>query len=282
MFTVPICKQQQFRTLWSSSVLCRESNIVQGKMLSVPLRRTVLRTPLHCSTETTEPTKRATGVADPVEARVRKELESAGIELEQLLNPSKVVNLERKLAEYQTRLAELTSSGNAAERDRLLSKFSKMQRELEQEKRAVMRQWLKNLFVAQGILTAALGGWMAFDSRLPLYVQALGFWMVWLFTIPSLRARKPSSAEKNALNVSFLIAPVMNLVLPVFLKDTGELWLAQILQLIGCYLYYGVWTPSSVKDARKTAVQQEDQGGTKRLNVRLPAILRWLDWGSWR
>jgi hypothetical protein len=38
--------------------------------------------------------------------------------------------------------------------------------------------------------------------------------MVWLFTIPSLRARKPVAAEKNALNVAFVVCPLANIVIP--------------------------------------------------------------------
>jgi hypothetical protein len=237
---------------------------------------------VRCVGETTEPAPAPFDSIDPVELKVRKDLEAAGIELEQLLNPSKVVSLERKIGEYRAKLAQLTSSAGAAEKERLERQLSKMQRELEREKRAIMHQWLKDLFVAQGILTAALGGWMAYESSLPLYLRALGFWMIWLFTIPSLRARKPSAAEKNALNASFLIAPLMNLLLPTLVKDPAQLWVAQVIQLTGCYLYFGAWGTTPAKSAKNSETAVKANATRDRPTIRLPTILRWLDWGSWR
>lgn len=50
-------------------------------------------------------------------------------------------------------------------------------------------------------------------SGLDLAVRVLGFWGIWLFTIPSLRSRKPgglwgmSNGEKAALDLAFLLVP---------------------------------------------------------------------------
>ncbi|KAK4530634.1 hypothetical protein CCYA_CCYA05G1491 [Cyanidiococcus yangmingshanensis] len=240
------------------------------------------RARVRCATETTEPGDAVLDGADSLEATVRRELEAQGIELDQLLNPSKVISLERKIRDYRVKLGEVSTTTTTSEKERLERRLSKAQRELEQEKRAIMRQWLKNLFVAQGVLTALLGGWMAFESSLPLYLRALGFWMIWLFTIPSLRARKPSTAEKNALNVSFLLAPLMNLFLPMIVKDPGQLWAAQVIQLLGCYLYYGVWASVPEKSTTSPSASTQANAFRKRPAIRLPSVLRWLDWGSWR
>lgn len=51
-----------------------------------------------------------------------------------------------------------------------------------------------------------------------LSVRVLGFWFVWLFTVPSLRARKPGEAEKVALNIAFLATPVISFAMPFITK----------------------------------------------------------------
>lgn len=115
-------------------------------------------------------------------------LAESGVELDQLINPSKVVNLERDLI----RLAdELQSASNNADRQGIESQIAKKQKVLFVEKRSVMRGWLKNLFVGQSILAVAISFAMVQNALpntdLPLSVQVLGFWMWWLFIIPSLR-----------------------------------------------------------------------------------------------
>ena len=54
--------------------------------------------------------------------------------------------------------------------------------------RGVMRDWLKALFVWQSVLSVVACGAVAYDAvpfagHLELYVQVLGFWGIWLFTI---------------------------------------------------------------------------------------------------
>lgn len=49
-------------------------------------------------------------------------------------------------------------------------------------------------------------------------IRVLGFWFVWLFTVPSLRARKPGEAEKVALNIAFLATPVVSFAMPFLTK----------------------------------------------------------------
>ena len=54
----------------------------------------------------------------------------------------------------------------------------------------------------------------AYDDALPLPVRAFAFWSFWMFTIPSLRARKPGKIEKKALDIAFLVTPVVSLGMP--------------------------------------------------------------------
>jgi hypothetical protein len=64
-----------------------------------------------------------------------------------------------------------------------------------------------------------------FFPHLELYVRVLGFWGIWLFTIPSHRSRKPGGAwgmsapEKRALDAALLLTPLANLAVPAISKD---------------------------------------------------------------
>lgn len=44
-------------------------------------------------------------------------------------------------------------------------------------------------------------------------------WGMWMFTIPSLRARECTDAEKDALNLLFLAVPLLNVAIPFFAKS---------------------------------------------------------------
>jgi len=113
----------------------------------------------------------------------------SGVELDQLINPSKVVNLERDLENLRSDLMSTTLSDS--ERESIQQIIDKKQSVLNVEKRAVMRGWLKNLFVGQSVLAGAISLAMVYDVvpgyHLPLALQVMGFWMWWLFIIPSLR-----------------------------------------------------------------------------------------------
>lgn len=122
--------------------------------------------------------------------RLNEEIQrESGVELEQLINPSKVVNLERELIKLRRGLQ--TQSLSVGEREKMEKKVTEKQNKLNIEKRAVMRGWLKNLFVTQSVIAGVLSLGMVYDlypnTHLPLSVQVLGFWMWWLFIIPSLR-----------------------------------------------------------------------------------------------
>ena len=123
----------------------------------------------------------------------------SGVELDQLINPSKVVNLERDLLQLRLELRGEMGSGREGEgkgdvgaRRKLEELIDKKQRSLLVEKRAVMRGWLKNLFLGQSALAGLISLAMVYDAvpgygHIPLVAQALGYWTWWLFIIPSLR-----------------------------------------------------------------------------------------------
>lgn len=57
-----------------------------------------------------------------------------------------------------------------------------------------------------------------FFPHVDISIQVLGFWFVWLFTVPSLRARKPGASEKVALDIAFLATPVVSFAMPFITK----------------------------------------------------------------
>lgn len=120
-----------------------------------------------------------------------------GVGLEDLINPSKVVNFERELLQIDNDMKTLAASNpnaiNTPQYKQLEEKVEKIQKKLSIEKRAVMKGWLKNLFVIQSVIAVGISLAMVYDvvpgfPALPLSIKVLGFWMWWLFIIPSLRS----------------------------------------------------------------------------------------------
>jgi hypothetical protein len=92
--------------------------------------------------------------------------------------------------------------------------------------------------------------------------------MWWLFIIPSLRARKPSNEEKSALNVAFLVSPCVSLALPIVTKDVAIIWWANLVAVIGSYIY--AYTKKS----------DDLHSPSKPLPVIITQIIKALDYGS--
>lgn len=163
----------------------------------------------------------------------------SGVELDQLINPSKVVNLERDLIKLNAEM--LDTSVGQEELNKIQTLIDKKKAVLFIEKRAVMRGWLKNLFVGQSVLAGIISYGMVYNNipgyDAPLAIQVLGFWMWWLFIIPSLRARKPQANEKEALNIAFILSPTVSLLLPTFTKDVTIIWWANAIATAACYAY---------------------------------------------
>ena len=89
------------------------------------------------------------------------------------------------------------------------------------------------------------GGLLSFNllypSDDPSIPRLMGMWSVWMFTIPSLRARECLSREKDALNVLFLAVPLLNIALPFLWKSFPFIFCADVVTVAGVYWWYGVW-----------------------------------------
>lgn len=209
--------------------------------------------------------------------RLNKEIMAeSGVDLDQLINPSKVVNLERDIINLSK---ALESTSVESEIEEIQLKISKKRDVLLIEKRSVMRGWLKNLFVGQSVLAGVISLAMVYNSvpgiDFPLPIKVLGFWMWWLFIIPSLRARKPSAEEKDALNIAFLATPLVSVAMPTFTKDVVIIWWANAVATAACYAY-------AYLKPKDTGYTSEEEGETERSS--LPPFLvkafKALDYGS--
>lgn len=214
---------------------------------------------------------------DPVETRLREELAADGVNFDDLLNAGKAVKLTREIEELTSKCNQLAAGSEQYIETR--TRISKLEKDLIREKRQVMQQWLKRLFVIQAFLFIGIGGLLSNDLvpgyTVPLVGQALGFWSVWLFVVPALRARKGTSKpEKSALNISFLLIPLVNVALPAFTKNCGIIWATDVALLASCYGYYALSSKSNFGDIREKT-QDSEQG-------RIEGLLKFLDWGSWR
>ncbi len=58
-----------------------------------------------------------------------------------------------------------------------------------------------------------------------------------MFTIPALRARDCSAAEKEALNYLFLLVPILNVSLPFLWKSFPFIYSADVVALAALYTW---------------------------------------------
>ncbi len=90
-----------------------------------------------------------------IDAEIRRDV---GVSLDELLNPAKVVNLERDLAQLRLELEECKVDEEA--RQIIQNKITKKERDLNIERRSVFRGWLKNVFLGQAVLSFVLSWFM--------------------------------------------------------------------------------------------------------------------------
>lgn len=175
---------------------------------------------------------------DPLVARVSAEVAevTGGAGLESLLNPAKLLNVERELVQLR---AQRVNGTVDEELEKLIEKKESI---AYVEKRAVMRDWLKWLFRGQAYATTVLSLVFVYDAipgkHLDLSIQVLGFWSWWLFTVPSLRSIKPlDSREKKSLDAAFFATLVVSLLAPVATKDPAAIWWLDAATVAACYGY---------------------------------------------
>ncbi|XP_014495338.1 uncharacterized protein LOC106757228 [Vigna radiata var. radiata] len=104
---------------------------------------------------------------------------------------------------------------------------------------------LYTVFEVQGYVSMLLGGALSFNlifpSDEPDIWRLMGMWSIWMFTIPSLRARDCSKNEKEALNYLFLLVPLINVVIPFFWKSFAIVWSADVVAFLGMYAWKVGW-----------------------------------------
>ena len=196
--------------------------------------------------------------------------------------------------------------GERAEAEKEVEAFKT---ELTKERRMVMMDGLKLVFRGQALISVLVGGALAFDKMpffpdVPIAARAFGFWAMWLFTIPSLRAVKPlgypqfgisPAQEKKALNLAFVLTPFTTIALPFATKDPGAIFsvnLAVVAACYGLYIALGAKDSGAVTDSQKFSISwlflvrvfgaltfaHLYQGA----EVEIKGLLKYLDYGSGR
>lgn len=111
---------------------------------------------------------------------------------------------------------------------------------------AVPGSLLYNIFEWQAWLALAVGGLLAFNiiypTDEPSIARLLGMWSIWMFTIPSLRAKECKAREKDALNLLFVLIPLVNVTLPFVWKSFPFIYVADVAAVVGVYAWKGVWS----------------------------------------
>ena len=100
------------------------------------------------------------------------------------------------------------------------------------------------IFDVQAWLSLGIGALLSFNvlfpSDQPDIARLLGMWSIWMFTVPSLRARECDAAEKDALNLLFLAIPLVNVLLPFVWKNFGFIFAADCVLLAGVFAWKAV------------------------------------------
>lgn len=108
---------------------------------------------------------------------------------------------------------------------------------------------LYTVFEVQGYASMLMGGALSFNlvfpSNEPDIWRLMGMWSIWMFTIPSLRARDCSNKEKEALNYLFLLIPLINVIIPFFVKSFSVVWSADTVAFFVMYAWKLGWLQRS-------------------------------------
>lgn len=110
---------------------------------------------------------------------------------------------------------------------------------------AVPGSTLYTIFEVQAYASMLAGGALSFNlvfpSSEPDIWRLMGMWSIWMFTIPSLRARDCSNKEKEALNYLFILVPLINVIIPFFVKSFAVVWSADTAAFFVMYAWKLGW-----------------------------------------
>jgi hypothetical protein len=102
------------------------------------------------------------------------------------------------------------------------------------------------VFEWQAWLALFVGGLLSFNVLYPTddpsIPRLMGMWSIWMFTIPSLRAKECTAREKDALNLLFLLVPLVNVALPFVWKSFPFIFVADVAAVVSVYAWKGVWS----------------------------------------
>mmetsp|Transcript_10528 Transcript_10528/g.31435 ORF Transcript_10528/g.31435 Transcript_10528/m.31435 type:complete len:324 (-) Transcript_10528:17-988(-) len=225
---------------------------------------------------------------DPLVQRIAAEVAeiNAGASMDALLNPAKLINIERELIELRAQ----RDAGDDS--DELQQKIEKKESVAYVEKRAVMRDWLKDLFRGQAYATVVVSLLLVYDvvpffSPVDLSVRVLGFWSWWLFIVPSLRSVKPlPPPEKRALDAAFLATLVSSLAAPFATKDPAAIWWIDAATVGACYAYGYLAPEPTVVEEDDLEFDAAQAGGAGAFGQQLWRSAKWagraLDFGAGR
>lgn len=181
----------------------------------------------------------------------------------------------RAADEQQQQQAE-AAAGDTASLDKQLSKLTRQTASTFAPRAsgatgknpAVRGSALYNVFEYQAWLALVVGGLLSFNvlwpTDEPSIPRLLGMWSIWMFTIPSLRARECTQSEKDALNLLFVAVPLLNVLLPFVYKSFGFIFVADAAAVAGVYAWKGVWAevyglPLGTAPAAPAAAEGEQQ-----------------------
>uniref|UniRef100_A0A0G4GG26 AB hydrolase-1 domain-containing protein n=1 Tax=Chromera velia CCMP2878 TaxID=1169474 RepID=A0A0G4GG26_9ALVE len=186
--------------------------------------------------------------------RVEKEVkETLGVELEQLMNPLKVVNLEYELEKLRSELGE---ENEAERRQKIEATIEKKEKVLAVEKTMYMKEGLKRFFVIQTVIIGLISLALVYKKwpwgEVDEIFELMSIWVWWLFLIPSLRARKPQNWEKRALDILISTSPFVTIAVPFFSKDPPTTWWANFVWFACMYAFgYTNWRDESSMEAKE-------------------------------
>jgi len=230
-----------------------------------------------------------------LEERLREMNGNRELTLDMVLNPATIVNTEREVILLRAEL-KATPEEETSLRKELEDKIEAKQMKVVNEMKQVMTDSLKLEFLSQAILSIPIFGSLCYETfpfvpdwewlgltpeATTLTFKLFGLWGIWLVTVPALRARKPGgpygmgNEEKRALDLSFLVLPLVCIFTPFFSKDPAVTFWLSLATVAGLY----VWSFNTPLESADDSGSRRGAGGND-----LPEPVQWalraLDFGT--